>query len=443
MQRNLETYLNSWKSSPKRNPLLVLGARQVGKTFLLENFGREQFSKSFLFDFSQDRELHTIFDKNLDVKKIISDLSIKKNVDIDANRDLVILDEIQECPRALTALKYLNKEIPNGFIAATGSLLGVSLGVGESFPVGNVDRVFLRPMNFEEFLLALDEKKLHEIIAHYEKPSDITALAHGRLMDLLKYYLVTGGMPEIVAAFASSRKQLNGAFTQVRRLQKNLVDDYLGDFTKYSGNIKSIRIAQTYRSIPSQLAHAVDGSSNKFVFNKVLSHEKSNFESLAGPIEWLKSAGLIHQVPICNHVAVPLQGVSKQNQFKLYLSDVGILGQMASLPPSSIYSSDYGTYKGYFIENFVLQELIAKHEKEVFSWGENTSEIEFLMESGGEILPIEVKSGKNAKAKSLGVYRRKYHPKKSVLISTLPPEQRSGLLQLPLYLAHKAIVMTD
>ena len=440
MKRSLEIYLANWKSSSNRKPLLLLGARQVGKTFLLEKFGREQFPRVYLFDFSQDQELHTIFGKNLDVKKIIADLSIKKNADIDPNRDFIILDEIQECPRALTALKYLNKELPNGFIAATGSLLGVSLGGDASFPVGNVDRVFLRPMNFEEFLLAMNESKLHEILVNYDKPADITPIAHSHLMDLLKYYLVTGGMPEIVAAFIKSKQRLNEAFALTRRLQKNLVDDYLGDFTKYSGNIKAIRIAQTFRSIPSQLAHSIDGSGNKFIFNKVLSHEKSNFETLVGPIEWLKSAGLIHQVPICSQIGVPLQGLSKQNQFKLYLSDVGILGHMVSLAASSIYSSDYGTYKGYFIENFVLQELVAKHEKEVFSWSDNTSEIEFLMESNGEIVPIEVKSGKNVKAKSLAVYRGKYQPKKSVLISTLPPDQRAGLLQLPLYLAHKAIV---
>jgi predicted AAA+ superfamily ATPase len=433
LERKIKKFLQEWKQSSDHKPLLLQGARQVGKTYSLEQFGRQEFKKYFLFDFMENPSLNKVFEQDLLPERILRDLGILMNDDIDLDHDLIIFDEIQQCPNALTSLKYFAQKLPNAYIAATGSLLG--LGLSENaFPVGKVDRMNLYPMDFEEFLMALDQKRLIDYITSLSVKYPINEAVHLKIWTYFKYYMICGGLPEIVEKFIEKVETPSEGFRIVRKRQKELIKDYLDDIAKHSGKLKSVRIEAVFKNIPIQLAKETSGI-KKFVFKDVLPNN-SRYALLEGPIEWLIRAGLILKVPICNKAVMPLQAYTDEKKFKLYMFDIGILGCMIDLSPQSIFSYDYGSYKGYFAENVVLTEMVAQLEKTIYSWTRNSSEIEFLTVYSENIIPIEVKAGLNTKAKSLKVFNEKYSPKSSILFSGRPIYSfRDNRMQLPLYLA--------
>lgn len=435
MKRKISSKLLSWKKSQARKPLLLQGARQVGKTWCLTHLGQEEFSRYFVFDFMENPALNRIFDQDLQPERILRDLGILNDIDINTEKDLIIFDEIQQCPKALTCLKYFSQKLPNAYIAASGSLLGMGLS-NESFPVGKVTRLKLFPMDFEEFLEAIDQPRLAELLNSASFKHPVMEPIHQKIWTFFKYFMITGGLPEVVKNFSRTIGTPSQAFSFTRKLQAQLLKDYIDDITKHSGKIKSVKIEAVFKNIPIQLAKEKNGI-KKFVFKDVLSNA-SRYSALEAPIEWLIKAGLIIKVPICNKAQLPLQAYADEKRFKIYMFDVGILGCMLNLSPKVIFSYDYGSYKGYFAENIVLTELTSNWDETFYSWSQNTSEIEFLTACEENIIPIEVKAGINTKAKSLAIYKKRYSPKTAILFSgraMKPP--KNNTYQLPLYFASK------
>ena len=379
--------------------------------------------------------LTKIFEKDLDPDRVIRDLGLYIDHDINVNESLIIFDEIQQCPNALTSLKYFAQKMPHAYIAASGSLLGVGLS-DASFPVGKVDRCKLYPMNFDEFLLAVGQERLATLINEATPGNPVNEPLHQKIWEYFKYYMITGGLPEAVKIFCEKIETLKDAFESVREVQKQLIYDYMDDIAKHSGKLNAVRIQAVFNNVPLQLARE-NKSSNKFVFKDVLPNG-SRYSVLEGPIEWLVKAGLVYKIPICNKAEFPLQAYCNERIFKLYLFDAGILGAMLDLEPKEIFSYDYGSYKGYFAENLVLKELMCRWNKQVYSWSSNTSEIEFLMDYNGAITPVEVKAGINTKAKSLRVFRECDEKSIALLLSGRPmlPEV-NRTIQLPLYMTSK------
>ena len=434
MYRKFSKKLKKWKDQKTRKPMVVEGARQVGKTFCLEQFGTNEFPDHHIFDFMENPSLKDSFKKDLNPDRIIRDLSLIAGKDINPEKELVIFDVIQECPEALTSLKYFCQKKPEAFIAASGSLLGLSLS-NNSFPVGKIEREFLNPMDFDEFLIACKEEKLATFLKTISQDETISAAIHQKVWEYYKFFMITGGLPEVVKNFVLKKDSINEAFTAVRNIQKNIIKDYIDDISKHSGKIKSLKIKAVFNNIPIQLAKETNGI-KKFVFKDVLS-ENSRYSNLEAPIEWLVKAGLVVKVPILKKIEIPLLAMSDEKKFKLYLFDCGILGCMLDLSPEIIFTQDYGSYKGYFAENIVLQELVKTFDsKQIYSWHSNSSEIEFVFEHKGQIIPVEVKSGINTKAKSLKHFIDKYSIKNAFLFSGQDAQNYKGVVKkLPLYLA--------
>lgn len=434
MKRLFWNTLMTWKETSERKPLLVQGARQVGKTWILREFGRQEFENCILLDFAENQELRGLFTPNLKPQRILTDLSVYLNRDITLEKTLLIFDEIQLCPEALTSLKYFCEAFPSAWICASGSLLGLGLSE-QNFPVGKVQREWLRPMCFFEFLDALGETALREALSmSAANTTAITPAIHVKAFTLFKEYLITGGMPEVVSLYITLRETRVAAFEAVRRLQRDLMDSYLDDIAKHAGSLKAIRIASVLKNIPQQLARETTGV-RKFLFKDVIPG-RSTYDELEGPIEWLLRVGLVHRVPICRTIQQPLSAYAETNAFMLYLFDIGLLGAMLNLAPSVIHHYDFGQFKGYLAENVVLNELLGAGYDSVFTWRGTTSEIEFLLSCGEQVVPVEVKAGVNTKAKSMKAYREKYAPENAILFSGQGANQRDhGLLHAPLYLA--------
>lgn len=435
MQRELYHNLKKWKNSSNRIPLLLQGARQVGKSYLLERFGENEFENCFVFNFEQNPNLNSIFMLDLLPERILRDLSLVAGKAINPQSDLVIFDEIQECPEALTSLKYFNENMAELALCSVGSLLGVKLSTG-SFPVGKVDFFHLYPMTFKEFLTALDQTMLLETVSGYVPGKPISEIAHTMLWELLKEYFITGGMPGIVSAYRELRENRVAAIQRVRKLQKALIESYFKDFAKHSGKINSMHIVSVFENIPMQLSGNMDGSVKRYRFKDVIPKKKS-FSALEGPITWLEQAGLANKVKVCNRAQLPLETFCKTNRFKLFIFDTGLLGCMLDLPVTAIIDDDYGIGNGYFAENFVAQELTASGVDRLYSWTERNSEIEFLTIDKESIVPVEVKTGSRVQAKSLRQYIIKYTPKQAIILSKKPSGQKSGspVAYVPLYLA--------
>jgi predicted AAA+ superfamily ATPase len=435
MKRSLMASMEAWKQSASRKPMLLQGARQVGKTYLLEQFGSAHFPVFHRFDFAEEPALRGIFDADLRPERIVRDLGLARDIDIDIEQDLLILDEIQRCPKALASLKYFAEKMPQAFVCGSGSLLGLGL-TEDLFPVGKVERLHLYPMTFREFLLGMGCQRLEEARSSTTLQAPLPEVVHNRLWEYYKYYLITGGLPEVVATFLQHFDRLSEAFAQTRRLQANLIQDYTNDIAKHSGKMKAVRVESVFRSVPIQLARETAGV-HKFVFRGVLK-TGSRLATLEGPIAWLQKAGLVHKVMISSRAELPFDATANERRFKLYLFDVGLLGAMLELAPKTIFGYDYGHYKGYFAENAVLTELVARWHRSPHCWQSGTSEIEFLMDVDGEVIPVEVKAGINTKAKSLSVFRAKYSPRRSLLLTAAPPAAMTqGCVHLPLYLADR------
>ncbi|MGH7889794.1 MAG: ATP-binding protein, partial [Thermodesulfobacteriota bacterium] len=434
MQRKMMSRLLEWKQEKTRKPLLLKGVRQVGKTHLLKEFGRLHYPKCHYFNFEKEPHLTKIFEHDLAPQRIISELSFHLDRSINIEKDLVIFDEIQESPKALTSLKYFQEECPQLHLCGAGSLLGLHLNSG-SFPVGKVTFETLRPMSFEEFLMAQNDKSL-PIIQKLTLKDKISEIQHEHLWEQLKRYFVVGGLPEAVATYCQYKDDLFEAFSRVRKKQDDLLNSYYADIAKHSGKVNAMHIDRVFRSVPAQLNQIHDGSIGRFKFRGIVPGV-THYDRLAGAIDWLEATGLIIKVHIVNTGHLPFKGYSKENIFKLLLFDVGILGSMDGLSPKTILDYDYGSYKGYFAENFVAQELISSGKDPLFSWQEQTMEVEFLLEIDGKAIPIEVKSGSAVKAKSLKIFSEKYNPPYQVIISgkSLNISSGRGTHYYPLYLA--------
>jgi len=437
MKRYITQQLLAWKNSKGRKPLLLKGVRQVGKTFILKGFGKHYFPNYHYFNFEEDKKLAFVFESDLHPKRIIEQLSLHVGVHIDVHQDLVIFDEIQACPDALTSLKYFNENMPELALCSAGSLLGVYLGP-VSFPVGKVDMLEMHPLSFEEFLLAIEDDRYVDLIKNLSLTSEIPEIAHLHLWEQLKRYFVVGGLPEVVQVYREYRDDLYLAVNHVRSKQQDLIKAYYADFAKHSGKINAMHIDRVWHSVPKQLSKDHDGSAPKYVFKGVIPNA-TRYAQLSGPIDWLERAGLVIKTHIANSAQLPLSAYTKENIFKLYMFDVGILGAMGELQPKTILDYRFGTYKGYFAENFVAQAFLASGQGRLICWKEATAEVEFVRDVDGTVIPIEVKSGHVTQAKSLKVFAQKYEPPYRTILSAknLRIDHKNKLHAYPLYLAYR------
>jgi len=437
MRRSIEQKLLQWKQKADRKPLILKGVRQAGKTYILQAFGEKYYPRTHYVNFEKAKGFAEEFKLDLDPKRLIQALGFYLKTDIDVHQDLVIFDEIQACPDALTSLKYFCEDLPELDLCSAGSLLGVYLGP-VSFPVGKVDILVMHPMSFEEFLEATGDIRSIDYLQELTLDSNISEGVHSHLWERLKYYFVIGGLPEVVATFIEHEASLFTAFSEVRAKQDALSLMYNADMAKHSGKINAMHIDRVWKAVPNQLAAAHDGTASKFKFRGIIPGV-DRYSQLIGPIDWLEAAGLVTKVQISNSGQLPFSAYTKENAFKLYMFDVGMLGAVSGLSPKTILDYDYGTYKGYFAENFVAQELINKGARDLYSWHENRSELEFIVESEGEVLPIEVKSGWVTKTKSLNNFAEKYQvPYRTILsANNLYIDKRHSLHRYPLYLTSR------
>ncbi|VGO14906.1 hypothetical protein PDESU_03476 [Pontiella desulfatans] len=434
MKRLLYNDLVEWKKTVVRKPLILRGARQVGKSWLLSEFGRHEFPAFHLFDFEKDSDrLLPLFEESLEPGKLLQGLALVQNRPIHQD-DLIVFDEIQACPRALTSLKYFCEELPEQPVCAAGSLLGVAIA-GGSFPVGKVTFLDLYPLDFEEFLMNSGQDLLFEAFVSSWNARKVSGIAHTGLWSLLKEFYIVGGMPEAVQTYFGHGDRKAEGFFAVRKLQSALIGSFLQDFTKHSGAVNAAHIAAVFENIPRQLSGYMDASVKRYRFKDVVPGRKG-YGQLEGPIGWLEKAGLVHRVSVCERAEVPFNAFCKNNMFKLFVLDGGLLGCMLGLSPDSLMAQDYGLTKGFFAENHVAAEFVAAGESHLYSWSERNSEIEFLMDWGGEVVPVEVKSGLRTKAQSLRRFILKYNPRHVIKISAKPLEvSNETLINVPLYYA--------
>ncbi len=434
MKRTAYKKLINWKNSSDRKPLILKGARQVGKTYLLNEFGKKEFQKIHYLNFQKTKELGNIFEGDLSPVRILELVEVVLDSSVDIQRDVVFFDEIQDCPRALTSLKYFCEDMPELALVCAGSLLGV-VHSDSAFPVGKVSFLHLHPMSFMEFLIALGDTRSLKYITDITKKDKIPLIIHNHLMELLKEYFIVGGMPEVVSVYIQNRKNKNSGFEKVRAKQNELITAYMGDFSKYSVKVKSNEIVSLFEAIPAQLAK----ENKKFISSKVISGGR--FSKLRSSIDWLTGAGLIIKVKIANSGELPFSAFTMENRFKLYLFDVGLLGALGGLSPKAVYMQNnlFATFKGAFCENFVAQEFMYTDSAPLYAWAGNTSEVEFIKENDGDVYPIEVKAGLSGKLKSLNVFSQKYNSPYRTRISgrNLEINDSVGMHSYPLYLAFK------
>ena len=424
MKRNLMKSLKEWKNSPYRKPLILSGARQVGKTWLMKEFGRTEYTNTVYVNFDQDINAAGLFEGSINPDRIILGLRALSGMEIDPDNTLIIFDEVQEAPRALTSLKYFCEEAPQYSIIAAGSLLGVALHAGTFFPVGKVDRMHLYPLNFQEFLYAMGEDAAAEILQ--TKDQRMITVLREKLSDLLRQYYYVGGMPEAVNYYKDNKE-----FTGIRQIQKNLLAYYQQDFSKHAEPKLTERLNLVWSSIPAQLAK----ENRKFIYGQVRHGARAKDFELA--IQWLSDCGLIHVIHRVTKPGYPLKAYEDLNAFKIYLLDVGLLGAMADLSSNTIVEGNriFTEFKGALAEQYVLQELIAEdHLNPMYYSAENSRmEIDFIVQKGDEVIPIEVKAEENLRAKSLRSYCEKYKPKTAVRFSMSDYREQDWMVNVPLY----------
>lgn len=428
MKRDVLTKLIDWKNKNKRKPLIVNGVRQCGKTFILESFADTCYEDKAYFNFEKDSSLAEIFENNYDTERIILELSLVHGKAIKPESTLVIFDEIQECSRAITSLKYFCENAPQYHIACAGSLLGIHLKK-TSFPVGKVDLITMYPMSFSEFVRAMGEEMLADFIDDYSRGTKIPEAVGNKYTALLKQYYVVGGMPEAVQAWCDTKD-----IQRVEDIQQTIIDSYEHDFAKHADIKDFPKLTAIWKSIPEQLAKP----NNKFIF----SHVKKGWRAkdLEDALLWLVNAGLVYKVCKIEKPYMPLSAYKDDTAFKLYLADVGILRKLSRLPASVIIDSSpiYTEFKGALTENFVLNELVKASDDDIYYWvSGNQAEVDFITQCGVSIVPIEVKAEKNVKARSLAEYRKKYEPEYSVKTSMKNDTSGKEVLNVPLYLISK------
>lgn len=426
MKRCLEEKLIEWKNSPDRKPLLLRGVRQCGKTYLLKKFAEKYYTDVAYFNFEENESLQSAFEGDLDPQRIIIELGVFRGKKINPGTTLIIFDEIQFCNRAITALKYFQENAGEYHLVCAGSLLGIALAKPLSFPVGKVDFLTLRPMNFYEFLIANGEKLLGEYLTELEPNAKISQLIHEKLIMYLKNYYLTGGMPEVVRVWCDTHD-----IEKVKTVQQKILDSYELDFAKHARSHDFPKLSAIWRSIPGQLSK----ENSKFVFSQVKKGWRA--KDLEDALEWLISAGLVYKVYKIEKPFLPLSAYADQTFFKLYLADVGLLGRIARLPADVIldWSDTYKEFKGTLTENYVLTELMASSGETPYYWkSQNKAEVDFITQAGSEIVPLEVKSTTNDRSKSLAEYCKRYTPNYAVKASLKPLSGDDNVRNIPLYL---------
>lgn len=424
MKRTELNSLIKWKHSSNRKPLIIRGARQVGKTWLMKSFGKAEYEQCAYVNFESNKALAGIFADDFNIQRIITALQIETGIIIKPADTLIILDEIQEAPGALTSLKYFQENAPEYHVISAGSLLGVALSGHTSFPVGKVDFIDLYPLNFIEFMEAMKEEPLLDLL----KSKDWGLIKSFRLkyIQLLKQYYYVGGMPEGVLAFVK-----NGDFDEVREIQKRILSSYEQDFSKHAPNEIVPRIRMLWNSIPVQLAK----ENKKFVYGVIKQGARAKEYELA--LSWLIDCGLLHKVNRATKPAMPLKAYEDFGAFKLFIVDVGLLGAMVDMDVKTLLEGNnvFEEFKGALTEQFVLQQLIVLSGITTYYWSaENgTAEIDFLLQHNGKIIPVEVKAEENLKAKSLKVFCQKYNPETAVRTSMSDYRKEDWLINLPLY----------
>ncbi len=421
MQRALYQSLLAWKNSPERKPLILQGARQVGKTWLMQAFGKNEFEQVVYLNFESSERLRKLFASDFDLKRIIASLEIEANQKINIDHTLLIFDEIQEAEKGLTALKYFYEQAPGYYIMAAGSLLGVSLQQHTSFPVGKVDFLRMYPMSFFEFLDSIDQSILKSALEAENWP--VTANFHDKLVDLLRLYYFIGGMPEAVATYLKY-EDLN----LVRAIQSKILLGYENDFAKYAPIEVVPRIRMVWSHLISQLAK----ENRKFVYGQVKKGSRAkDFETA---ITWLTDAGLVLKASCVEKPGIPLNAYANLDAFKLFCLDVGLLNAMAQLEPKILLEQNQilTEFKGAMTEQFVAQQLKIKHE--IYYWASsNSAEVDLLIQNQREIIPIEVKAEENLKSKSLRSFVEKYQPQQAIRFSMSPYREQDWMRNVPLY----------
>ena len=425
MKRTAYADLLTWKNRAGHKPLIVQGARQVGKTYLLKEFGKNEYQDCVYINFEETPDAATLFQSNLTPSALLEGLSAFAGRKIRPVETLIIFDEIQICQRALTSLKYFCEQAPEYHVIAAGSLLGVSVGKNTGFPVGKVNFLALYPMSFFEYLESMDAVLLQE---HLENKSDLAPLPdalHNRLMEALRYYLFLGGMPAVVDSYAKNRD-----VQEARRLQKEILDAYERDFSKYSTPSEAIRISEIWRSIPAQLVR----ENKKFLYSTIRKGGRASaFESA---IEWLRRAGLIILVQSLSTAKLPLRAYVDNGKFKAYMLDNGLLGALVDIEPKAIVTGDriLSEYNAAFTENYVASELTTGKNEHLYYWrSENIAEVDFVFGKETRILPLEVKSGLSGGIKGLRVFAEKYKPARIYRTSPRNFTADNDFVNIPLY----------
>lgn len=416
MERIAIENLLKWKNSSQRKPLMFLGARQVGKTWLLKEFGKKYFKNTAYFRFDNNAHLSTFFENDFDVNRIIPLLELEAGFKFEKENTLIIFDEIQICPRAITSLKYFCEDAREYCIAAAGSMLGVEEHTGTGWPVGKVDKLMLYPMNFSEFLIATENELLLEPLKNADKETIKSFMQ--KYSELLKTYYFVGGMPEVVQTFIDTKD-----FFAARKKQESLLEDYQADFSTHAPKSEIEKIQKLWDSIPVQLAK----ENKTFIYKEVVKGGRTRM--LEEPLRYLTNAGLCYKIPRVQHPGIPLDAY-KDDAFKLFFLDVGLLGAKTNLSPKVLLegSQIFKEFKGALAEQFVLQEFKSYFNQKLFYWSSEKSpnEVDFLIQEDSNFIPVEVKAEQNLKSKSLKAFTQKYKPKTAVRFSL----QQPGIYQM-------------
>lgn len=424
MVRYAMEQLEKWKTKNRRKPLIIRGARQVGKTWLMKEFGRTAYAQTVYINFDNNERMKTLFSGSFSVERIVTGLELLAGHKIDAENTLLIFDEVQEVPQALSSLKYFNEDAPQYQIVCAGSLLGVALHPGTSFPVGKVEFLDLHPLSFFEFMVAMGKEQFVELLQKGD--FEMAATFKQDYTDLLKHYYYVGGMPEVVQAFADNRD-----FNEAREIQQRILTAYEQDFSKHAPNEVVPRIRMLWNSIPAQLAK----ENKKFIYGLVKEGSRAKEYELA--LLWLTDCGLVHKVHRVNAPSLPLKAYEDLKAFKLFLVDVGLLSCMVGLRQDVLLdgSALFIEFKGALTEQYVLEQLKTLSDVSTYYWTSDrgTAEVDFVIDTGSDVIPVEVKAEENLQAKSLKVYREKFQPKVSVRISMAEYKREDWLVNLPLW----------
>lgn len=425
MYRKKIEELIKWKNKKTKKPLIIKGARQVGKTWLMKEFGKNYYENYAYINFDNNERMKTLFSGDFDIDRIIQGLKIETNTNIEKEKTLIIFDEVQEVPTALSSLKYFYENAPEYNIIAAGSLLGIALHEGTSFPVGKVEFMSLTPLNFNEYLLAIGEENLNQLIL--EQDFKLLEIFKDKIINYLKEYMYIGGLPEVVSTYITNKD-----FAEVKDIQKRLLESYENDFSKHAPNNIVTRIRDVWNNIPSQLGK----ENKKFIYGLIKEGARAREYEIA--INWLVDTGLIYKVNRINDYKKPLKAYQDLNAFKLYIFDIGLLTAMTDLNIKTLIEKDeiFTEFKGSLTEEYVLEELKSSLDISVFYWSnsEGSSEIDYIIELENNIIPIEVKAGVNLQAKSLKTFIKKYNSPINIRTSLREYKKEENITNIPLYM---------